>query len=187
MKFSSMIWTSDNTIPQKRVKIQYGSLMGYPAATMSCHVSNRNNICEDERQLKFHGDVALAGALGYELHLPKASDKMKNGITKQINAYRKYEKLILTGEYYPVINPFYNNYSAYYYMNEDKSEILLSFIQFAPDSGKKVLVPVIYADENAMYVDESGKEYTGKKLIKGIEFICDDTNHNSTVLYLRKI
>ena len=130
MKFSSMIWASDNTVPQKRVKIQYGSLLGYPASTMSCHVSNRNNLCEDERQLKFHGDVALAGSLGYEMHLPNASEKLKNGITKQINTYRKYEKLILTGEYYPVINPFYNNYSAYYYMNEEKSEILLSFIQF---------------------------------------------------------
>ena len=186
MKFSSMIWTSDNTIPQKRVKIQYGSLMGYPAATMSCHVSNRGGICEDAKQLKFHGDVALAGAIGYEMHLPKASDEMKKSITNQINAYRKYEKLILTGEYYPVINPFLNNYSAYYYMNEDKSEILLSFIQFAPDSGKKVLVPVIYADENAVYIDENGKEYAGKELINGIEFICDDADNNSDVLYFKK-
>ena len=187
MKFSSMIWASDNTVPQKRVKIQYGSLLGYPASTMSCHVSNRNNLCEDEKQLKFHGDVALAGSLGYEMHLPNASEKLKNGITKQINTYRKYEKLILTGEYYPVINPFYNNYSAYYYMNEEKSEILLSFIQFAPDSGKKVSVPVSYADESATYVDQNGNEYKGNDLIRGIEFICDDTDHNSYILHLRKI
>lgn len=186
MKFSSMIWTSDNTVPQCRAKIQYGSLMGYPAATMSCHVSNRNNICEDEAQLKFHGDVAMAGALGYEMHLPKASQKLKDGITGQIHNYRKWENLILKGEYYPVINPFYNNYSAYYYMDEDKNEILLSFIQFAPDSGKKVLVPVKYADKNAVYTDESGNEYTGKELINGIEFICDGTDHNSSVLYFKK-
>jgi len=71
-------------------------------------------------------------------------------------------------------------------MNEDKSEILLSFIQFAPDSGKKVLVPVIYADENAVYIDENGKEYAGKELINGMEFICDDTDNNSDVLYFKK-
>ena len=186
MKFSSMIWTSDNTVPQKRVQIQYGSLMGYPAATMSCHVSNRSEICEYAEHLKFHGDVAMAGALGYEMNLPKTSDKMREGITKQIETYRKYEKLILTGEYYPVINPFYNNYSAYYYMDEAKDKILLSFLQYAPDSGKKVNVPVLYADENATYADQYGNEYSGKALIDGIEFTCDDTNHNSTVLYFVK-
>lgn len=186
MKFSSMIWTSDNTIPQNRVKIQYGSLLAYPSATMSCHVSNRKGICEDEKQLKFHGDVALAGALGFELHLPNASDDLRSGISKQIEFYRKHEKLILEGEYYPVASPFDNNYSAYYYMDEAKNEILLSFIQFAPATEKTIPVPVLYADENAVYTDENGKEYTGRELARGIEFICDDSDHNSVVLYLKK-
>ena len=188
MKYSSMIWTSDNTIPQKRIQIQYGSLMGYPAATMSCHVSNRKNICEDQKQLKFHGDVAMAGALGYELHLPNASDEMCAGMTEQINRYREYEKLILNGEYYPVYSPFENNYSAYYYMNEKKSEILLSCLQFKPDNGKRVNIPVLYADENAVYFDKvSGKEFKGSDLINGVEFVCDDTDHNSQMWYLKKI
>ena len=187
MKFSSMIWTSDNTIPQKRVKIQYGSLLAYPSATMSCHVSNRNGICEDERQLKFHGDVALAGALGFELHLPKASDSLKGGITEQINFYRKHEKLILQGDYYPVASPFENNHSAYYYMDEAKSEILLSFLQFEPSKGKTVSVPVLHADETAVYLDGKGKTHSGKELIDGIAFVCDDTDHNSEILYFKKI
>jgi alpha-galactosidase len=186
MKFSSMIWTSDNTIPQNRVKIQYGSLLAYPSATMSCHVSNRKGICEDEKQLKFRGDVALAGALGFELHLPNASDDLRSGISKQIEFYRKHEKLILEGEYYPVASPFDNNYSAYYYTDEAKNEILLSFIQFAPATKKTAPVPVLYADEDAVYTDEIGKEYTGRELARGIEFICDDSDHNSVVLYLKK-
>ncbi|MBQ2266472.1 MAG: alpha-galactosidase [Clostridia bacterium] len=104
--------------------------MGYPAATMSCHVSNRNNICEDEKHLKFHGDVAMAGALGYEMNLPKTSDKMREGISEQIKTYRKYE--------------------------------------------------------NAVYTDQNGKEYSGEELIRGIEFVCDETNHNSCILYFKK-
>ena len=34
--------------------------------------------------------------------------------------------------------------------------------------------------------DKNGKEYAGKELINGMEFICDDTDNNSDVLYFKK-
>ena len=33
---------------------------------------------------------------------------------------------------------------------------------------------------------ELSKEYAGKELINGMEFICDDTDNNSDVLYFKK-
>ena len=35
-------------------------------------------------------------------------------------------------------------------------------------------------------ISENGKEYAGKELINGMEFICDDTDNNSDVLYFKK-
>ena len=188
MKYSTMIWTSDNTVPQDRIKIQYGSMLGYPAATMSCHVSNHHDLCEVPKELKYRGEVAMGGALGYELHLPSASEAMKAGIKEQIAAYRRYEDLILRGEYYPIYNPFDYNYSAYCYTDEKRERILLSFLQIQPDAGREVNIPVVCADKEAVYKDEiGGVTYTGEELQKGLSVVCDDTDHNSRMWYLVKI
>ena len=113
------IWTSDNTYPKPRIKIQYSSLLAYPAATMSCHVSNPRNVCADPDVLKFRWQVAIGGALGYELHLPNASDAIKETVKKQIEEYQVYEDLILRGDYYPLCNPYEKEISAYYYADAD--------------------------------------------------------------------
>jgi alpha-galactosidase len=185
MKYSTMIWTSDNTTPQERIGIQYGSMLGYPAATMSCHVSNHHNLCEQPKELKYRGEVAMGGALGYELHLPSASEGMKAGIKEQIATYRRYEDLILRGDYYPIHNPFGSNYSAYCYTDSDR--ILVSFLQIAPDEGQKVTIPVACAEKGATYRDVDGMEYTGEELQKGLVALCDGTDHNSRMWYLVKI
>ena len=125
MKYSTMIWTSDNTSPTSRIKIQYASMIGYPAATMSCHVS-KHKECENDDEMRYRYHVALGGALGYELHLPNASDKLRAAVKKQIADYREYyEDLILRGDYYSLLNPFDTGCSAYYYT--DGEGFLLSF------------------------------------------------------------
>lgn len=187
MKYGTMIWTSDMTDPHRRIKIQYSSMMGYPASTMSCHVSD-HKACEDARELKYRCEVALGGALGYELHLPKSSEAMKERVKAQIASYRKYEDLILRGDYYSILNPYETNYSAYYYTNEVKDRILLTFLQDAPEEKKEVVLPVMEAIESALYVDDiSGKKFTGKELRAGITVQSDDSNNNSRMWCLVKI
>lgn len=185
MKYSTMIWTSDNTHPNDRIKIQYSSMLGYPASTMSCHVSNHNNICEDVKQLKFRFDVAVGGALGYEFHLPNASSQVKEQIKEQIKRYRLIEKLIFSGAYYPIANPFEGSYSAYYYKGE--GEILLSFLQHTPDDEREVVLKVDAADEGAVYTDAFGSgEYSGSQLKEGVKWHTENTNCNSNLWYFVK-
>ena len=185
MKYSTMIWTSDNTNPQDRVKIQYSSMLGYPAATMSCHVSNHKHICEVPKELQYRWHVALGGALGYELHLPNASDMVKNTVREQVKIYRKYEDLILRGDYYSLFNPYETNYSAYYYVDDARKRILLSFLQHSAEEKKEVLLPVAEAIADAVYVDEiSGHEYTGKQIQEGVRIMSEDYDCNSCMWYL---
>jgi len=188
MKYSTMIWTSDNTVPHYRVGIQHSSMLAYPAATMSCHVSNHNNICNDPRQLKYRFEVALGGALGYEFHLPDANDEVKAAIREQIKVYRKYEKLILDGIYYPVANPFEKNYSAYYYTDENRDKLLVSFLQFTPEeNAREVIIPVLEAVDGAVYLDEiSGKTYSAAELKAGVKVMTDNTDCNSQMWYFVK-
>lgn len=185
MKYSTMIWTSDNTLPWDRIAIQYSSMLGYPAATMSCHVANHGSSCEDPVQLKYGWEVAMGGALGYELHLPNASDAVKEAVKKQIEIYRTYEDLILRGEYYSILNPFETNYSAYYYT--DGRDILLSFLQRYEDTDGEVLLSVSGADPAATYVESrSGVKYSGAELLAGIVATTDTTKFNSHMWHFVK-
>lgn len=180
MKYSTMIWTSDNTVPSHRIKIQYSSLLAYPAATMSCHVANHQNSCEDPRQLKYGWEVAMGGALGYELHIPNASDTVKKTVKHQIEDYRKYEHLILRGDYYSLLNPYETNYSAYYYT--DGKDFLLSFLQVAADTENEIVLPIAKADPSAQYLETTtGKTYSGAELIAGISAFSDSSDCNSQI------
>ena len=168
MKYSTMIWTSDNTNPVSRINIQYSSMLGYPAATMSCHVS-KHKLCEDDDEMRYRYHVALGGALGYELHLPNASEKLRAAVKKQITDYRaNYEDLILRGDYYSILNPYVDKCSAYYYT--DGESFLLSFLQCGAEAeSRDFILTIPEADETAVYLDTvSGKNFSGKELINGI-------------------
>lgn len=183
MKYSTMIWTSDNTNPGPRTKIQYGSMVAYPASTMSCHVSRPTDI----KDLDYRYQVALGGALGYELHLPNASDKIKARIKEQVAEYRKYEDVILRGDYFPLMNPFCDIGSAYYYADKERTRFLLSFLQVGGDSSHTIKLKVAEADPDAIYHDEiNDKDYSGAQLIAGILMRTSNSNNYSKMWYFVK-
>lgn len=138
MKYSTQIWTSDNTGAEDRVFIQHGSSYGYPLATMSCHVSNRHKQCEDARKLEYSFRVAINGPLGYEFNILNSNQEVKDAITKQIEEYRTYEKLILSGNLYRLKNPHTDGCYAYYIANDDATEILVSYLQNKGDAKEKI-------------------------------------------------
>ncbi|MBR5632546.1 MAG: alpha-galactosidase [Clostridia bacterium] len=130
MKYSSMIWTSDNTTPDDRIKIQYGSSFCYPACVMSCHVSNHGNSIENAAETDYRWKVAMQGMLGYELDATKISDEAKARIKSQIGEYSKYQEIIEKGDLYRLMSPFENDgKSAGYYVSEDGRKILVYYYQ----------------------------------------------------------
>ena len=187
MKYGTMIWTSDNTFPKARTKIQYSSLLAYPASTMSCHVSNPENVCSSPAELKFRYEVALGGALGYEMHLPNASKEICDTVKQQIINYREYEDVILRGDYYSLYNPFECDISAYYYTDANHDKILLSVIEVHGMRERKYKISVSVADPNAKYYDKiSGKIYTGRELIYGFDYRTHDADPYSQMWYFVK-
>ncbi len=184
MKYGTMIWTSDNTFPKSRIKIQYSSLLAYPASTMSCHVSNPNNVCANPAELKFRYEVALGGALGYEMHLPNVSKEICEAVKQQINNYREYEDIILRGDYYSLYNPFECDISSYYYANKDHSKILLSVLEVHGMRERKYKLAIPGADPDAIYCDKIGnKTYTGQQLITGFDYRTHDEDPFSRMWY----
>ncbi len=170
MQYCSQIWTSDNTSAHSRIGIQYSSMLGYPASMMSCHVSNSG---DDYRMLDYKFKVAVGGVLGYELNILTATDEAKAIMSKQVELYKTFDRLILTGNYHCILSPAKSRFFSHYFIDDQCKNILLSFVECrnAP-MGKKFTLKIKQAIKDAVYKDTvSGKTYTGEELRRGIEII----------------
>jgi alpha-galactosidase len=185
MQYGIQIWTSDNTNPYDRTMIQASAMLAYPAATMSCHVSNPHG---DLRSLDYRYKVAVGGMLGYELNILNMSEEIKRDISAQIAEYKSFDHVMRLGEYYSLAFPTKYDYSAYYYATEDASEIVLTVIEkegCKKGVTKKLRVKV--ADANASYTDvRTGKSYSGEELRSGIVVDLLGERDSAHLFYFKK-
>lgn len=204
MAFSSQIWASDNTTAKDRLRIQYGCTLAYPAAVMSCHVSDPRNVSDVLNALDYKYKVAIGGMLGYELNLIECSEEIKNEISGQIKFYRNIEDLIKTGYLFRLISPFENSTetAAYYYSDKEcnADKICLFHMQNFPYYKRDIswhmdLIPqkvnmlkIKSADPSAVYFERlSGQSYRGADLISGIPIRASESGECGRIyLFERK-
>ena len=186
MRYGVQIWTSDNTDPYARTRIQHGALTAYPATTMSCHVSDPKG---DMASLDYRYKVAVGGMLGYELNILKMDDNVKKSISHQVSEYKKYEHLMRNGEYYSLVSPFKNDYTAYYYSSPNGDEILLTVIEGAECKSrqtKRLKIRSVCPD--TAYEDMySGVRYTSTELKEGIRLPLSGERYAAYLIHLKKI
>lgn len=127
--YSPQIWCSDNTDALDRLRIQYGTSLFYPAASMGSHVSaSPNHQTGRAMSLQTRAAVAMAGSFGYELDLGKLSAGEKAEIAAQVRQYKKYAPLIQTGLYYRLSDPFRDAYAAWQFTSPDGAQALVSVV-----------------------------------------------------------
>ena len=185
MAYGFQIWASDNTGPYSRTWMQRSALLAYPAATMSCHVSNPG---DDLRSLDFRYKVAVGGMLGYELNILRMSDAVKAEMARQVREYKTFEHIVRTGDYYNLVSPFENDYSAYYFITKDRGGILVSLIE-KRDTKKRNAKPLKIKEAlpDKTYTDLlSGSRYTGKELREGIVLPLSGEKDSAVLLHLAK-
>jgi len=184
MPYGFQIWTSDNTNPYARTMIQASAMLAYPAATMSCHVSNPHG---NLRSLDYRYKVAVGGMLGYELNILDMSDEIKRDISAQIAQYKSFEHVIRLGDYYNLAFPTKYSYSAYYYATADASELLLTLIEKADcQKGTTKLLKLKAARADAVYTDVlTGKTYRGEELRHGLRVDLLGDGDRAQLFYFR--
>jgi Alpha-galactosidase len=166
--YSPQYWTSDNTDAIDRCFIQWGTSYVYPPSSMSAHVSaSPNHQTGRVTSIKTRGDVAMAGAFGYELDLNKLSDDDKEVIKRQVSDYHKYYDVVQNGDYYRLINPFdTQTRCAWAYVSADKSQVLLTYVVIRTEFHKPVYIKLKGLDPSKKYKDqESGRIYSGDTLM----------------------
>lgn len=196
--YAPQIWTSDDSDAVERIRIQYGTSLCYPASSMSAHVSaSPNHQTGRSTSFETRGNIALAGAFGYELDLSTLSDEEKALVKKQVADNHKYYDLICDGDLYRLVSPFENDrYAAWEYVSEDKSEALVTFAVSRGFFSTTLYIPLKGLDPTLTYVDEkSGEEFSGDALMYGgydfggsvcDHFVCHDGDSRMIHLIAKK-
>ena len=156
-------WTSDNTDAIERLKIQFGTSMVYPNASIGCHVSAVPNHQVDRiTPIETRGVVAMSGNFGYELDITKLPESEKEIIKEQVKLYKEIRETIQFGKCYRLSSPFENNDVAWMFISKDCEEIIVSFVRtLAKPNSKFISLKLVGLDESLKY------EILGENIIVG--------------------
>lgn len=166
LAYSPQIWTSDNSDAISRLKIQYGTSMGYPISTMSAHVTaSPNHQLGRKTPLSTRAAVAYAGILGYETDITKLSCEEMTEIKNQITFYREISTLVRKGDFYRLQNPYEENYCSWAVVSKDKKEFLLVGVKILSTSN---------SDEENIILDGLCSDFTYTDTESGISFGGDE-------------
>ncbi len=160
-------WTSDNTDPVERLRIQYGTSLAYPISSLTAHVAASPNHQNGRMtSLDMRGAVAFSGVFGYELDPNKLTDKEQATIARQIKFYKAHRQLIQYGDFYRLKSPFTGNEPAWEFVSSDQSEVLLfNFKVLASAQPTFSLTKLTNLDPKGLYQDQTGQQYGGDELM----------------------
>ena len=146
-------WTSDNTDPIARLKIQYSTSLVYPISTMGAHVSAiPNHQTGRETSLDIRGNVAMSGVLGYELDLTTLSEEEKALIVKQVDFYKEHRQLLQFGDFVRLKSPYEENAVAWMFVSKDKKEAIVFYFRVLVEaSAPYVTLKLAHLDETLEY------------------------------------
>lgn len=128
LAYFDQIWSSDDTDAYERLNIQSGYALAYPLRTLSNHVSaapSHSVLRYTPIDTRFN--VALFGALGYELDLSTLEPAEKKAVTAKIEFYKEHRNLIKDGTFYQLKDIKEDGIALWLVVSEDKSEAILGY------------------------------------------------------------
>jgi alpha-galactosidase len=141
--FSPQVWSSDDTDPIERLKIQEGLSYLYPPAAMGAHVSqtpHQQTLRDTPLSTRFH--AACFGCLGYELDLKYLTPEEKKDVAEQITFYKEYRRVFQYGAF-SRLKTYKTNKVIWQSVAEDQKTAVTGFFQTlasAAESGDRLTV-----------------------------------------------
>lgn len=133
--YMPQIWTSDDSDAVERLKIQYGTSLVYPPASMVGHVSACPNHQTDRiTPFATRGEVAQMCNYGYELDIGRLSEDERAQIIEQTKRHRMLEPLIAEGEYYRLLSPFDGAFCAWELATVQRAYVMVAQQRPLPNS-----------------------------------------------------
>ena len=100
LRFFHEFWTSDNTDPVARVRMQWACSHLFPAAAMAAHVTRWG-----ERPLQFACAVALSGRFGFDLDLDSLDEEGLAVCRRAVALARRTQDLVQQGRLVRLVSP----------------------------------------------------------------------------------
>lgn len=171
--YSPQIWTSDDSDPVERLKIQWGTSMLYPLHSIVNHVSCvKNHQTGRETNLDFKANVAYFGNFGYEINFSELDENEKLQIAKQMKFYDTYQDVFLKGDFYRLESPFEGNTNHVSMMAKYQGTIIVGAYNLLYQPNAPIRrIKLQGLEPNNIYVDNSGIEYSGAYLMNTGYFI----------------
>ncbi|MBP3700298.1 MAG: alpha-galactosidase [Lachnospiraceae bacterium] len=158
--YSQQVWSSDDTDPIERLKIQGGLSYLYPQSTMGAHVSmapHQQTLRDTPLSTRFN--VSAFGCLGYELDLRYLTPKEQEEIRNQIAFYKEHRALLQYGRFRRV--PYYKKNKVLWQCTDENGDQAISgFFQTlteAAESSDRLTVKGLQPE--AMYQVQTKEQY----------------------------
>ena len=183
-------WTSDDTDPIERLRIQNGTSFIYPVSTMGAHVSAcPNHQTGRVTPLKTRGVVAYFGTYGLELDVNKMSNEEKAEIKRQIVEFKKHYELIQRGEYYRLVSPYEQESLYCSWMVANENEALVAVVKNGNRANASdEIVRLKGLSENGYYTINGEGKYLGSALMyHGLPIHTDFGDYTSNLYHLELI
>ncbi len=126
MSRSEQFWTSDNTDPFDRLKIQYGFTMAYaPKAMMAWVTDVPNRLNRRTTTLAYRFLSSMMGSLGISAALERWSEEDLAVARQMIALYKKIRATVQHGDLYRLASPWDGDLTANQYVSADGKQAVL--------------------------------------------------------------
>jgi alpha-galactosidase len=136
MALTDQVWTSDNTDPFDRLKIQDGFTRAYPTSAMMAWVTDSPNWVNGRTtSMDYRFLSSMQGSLGLGTNLNNLSEADLASAAKWIAAYKEVRRTVQRGDRYRLIAPEGNETSATLYVSSDRAQAVLFQMLHSSSSG----------------------------------------------------
>ena len=150
LAFSPQGWTSDDTDLLERMKIQHGTLRGYPLSSLSNHVTaspNHQNLRKSSIEDRFN--VACFGVLGYELNLLNLSSEELAVIKDQVAFYKEHRHTLQHGTFRHLPS---SDGALFWSVGSDEEMLVLEYQERNEvNTGRHRMLRIPHADPDSVY------------------------------------
>ena len=143
------LWTSDNTDPVDRVRIQWGASHLLPAQVLGAHVTRWG-----QKPVPFACAVAMSARFGFDLDPRTMTDDERDACRAASAAYRRIRPLVQHGDLYRLVSPVGSPHGALAYLAApadgpaaDAAVVFAFTLEDAGHDGPPIAVPGLDPDE----------------------------------------
>ncbi|HEY4378416.1 MAG TPA: alpha-galactosidase, partial [Acidimicrobiales bacterium] len=124
------VWTSDNTDPVDRVRMQWAASIYLPPLVLAAHVTRAG-----DRPIAFASAVAMSARFGFDVDLAALTDEERATAARAVAAYRRIRSLVQQGDLYRLVSPLETDRAALAYVEPGGSRAVVFAYQLADGTG----------------------------------------------------